>query len=775
MGVAGFMRWLHQQFPMACRMVTRIESHRKPYSLFIDLNGTLHQSARQANGDVAAISEAIDHLVSLVKPQNLLYLAIDGVPPRIKEQLQRARREKFAIQPSKSNIKFNSYAITPGTQWMRQVEAHLKEFIERKRQSDTAWRKLRVVFSGCRDPGEGEQKIIEYLCKAEQRPDYHYVWSNDADTVLLSLGTHVSNIILINERQIFGVGAYTVTDIGQLKDRILEKYAPQDMDATDEAKRIVIDDLIFMTFFAGNDFLPPIYSVNTADGTAIDTLWTLYSKLPSSCRNLHTRGEINQRALTNLLKLIAEGAERKAFQKEIGVTALGSQLTALRIRQMEWERQRKEAATVPSGVGSAAYKTDAVEGSTKPVPVSNAALCTCSKHKSKRIKSKLKSRAKGRSQRKDDAGTCGYCSDASRQPSNSKQLIPYVWVGKIVQLSGAALDLSADNAIVGLSGSRPISQDESPKYEELEESMDKPMLTLCNLPLLCPPMLGVYNLIVALASSNPVAAAVETSGYIGGSKAKILQTLALAFGLEFESYNVAKGKAFDDMYCEWKQASGSSLATLVAVSRAGCSRPDSMLRIQNRHSKMQAAKICPEIALVSESSWDVLFKDARTEYKRDCEFSKWKELFYRQHYGIENVSQRLCMYYVRALRWTALYYFAGRVSSWDFMWPADIEASTTAWVAPLASDTIEHLYSSSTESGDIKWDFDLDSQGHPPLLREHMLSVMPRDSWSTVLSVGEQKLAQLLQDSKYSEDVRRQVRSQLARTTEESPLVYIWL
>ncbi|KAI8326061.1 putative 5-3 exonuclease, partial [Martensiomyces pterosporus] len=185
------------------------------HTLFIDLNSTLHRDASASNGDVASISSTVDELIALVKPKRLVYLAIDGVPPRMKERLQRERRAKavdvrnLMDQRGQQHSSFNSYAITPGTKWMRKVERHLEEYITQKRKVDARWRDLRVVFSGSRDPGEGEQKIMEYLRTQESSSmgDSHCVWSNDADTVLLSLATHVRNITMVSERQRSGVSS----------------------------------------------------------------------------------------------------------------------------------------------------------------------------------------------------------------------------------------------------------------------------------------------------------------------------------------------------------------------------------------------------------------------------------------------------------------------------------------------------------------------------------------------------------------------------------------
>jgi hypothetical protein len=43
---------------------------------------------------------------------------------------------------------FDSNCITPGTEFMARVSAHLRYFIRKKQHEDPIWRRLHVVFSG---------------------------------------------------------------------------------------------------------------------------------------------------------------------------------------------------------------------------------------------------------------------------------------------------------------------------------------------------------------------------------------------------------------------------------------------------------------------------------------------------------------------------------------------------------------------------------------------------------------------------------------------------
>lgn len=58
---------------------------------------------------------------------------------------------------------FDSNCITPGTPFMVRLDNHLKFFIRSKMAKDTAWKHLKIVYSGYDVPGEGEHKIMEYI------------------------------------------------------------------------------------------------------------------------------------------------------------------------------------------------------------------------------------------------------------------------------------------------------------------------------------------------------------------------------------------------------------------------------------------------------------------------------------------------------------------------------------------------------------------------------------------------------------------------------------
>ena len=123
----------------------------------------------------------------MVKPQKLIYFAIDGVAPRAKMNQQRSRRFRTAKDaeeqaereaeikanwadtiPTESGQKpggfhFDSNVITPGTEFMFRLSKALKLYIVERLNTSPRWQNLTVLFSDAFVPGEGEHKILDFI------------------------------------------------------------------------------------------------------------------------------------------------------------------------------------------------------------------------------------------------------------------------------------------------------------------------------------------------------------------------------------------------------------------------------------------------------------------------------------------------------------------------------------------------------------------------------------------------------------------------------------
>ncbi|VDD75217.1 unnamed protein product [Mesocestoides corti] len=87
---------------------------------------------------------------------------------------------------------FDPNVISPGTEFMVRLHDFLKKFIASQITSDPVWRRIDIIFSGHDAPGEGEQKIREYMSYRRSLPDYkpterHCLYGMDADLLFRTL------------------------------------------------------------------------------------------------------------------------------------------------------------------------------------------------------------------------------------------------------------------------------------------------------------------------------------------------------------------------------------------------------------------------------------------------------------------------------------------------------------------------------------------------------------------------------------------------------------
>jgi 5'-3' exoribonuclease 1 len=121
------------------------------------------------------IMNSLNEIIKFIKPRKLIFLALDGVPPRAKTNQSRSRRflaakshkeldsvlSQWGHSTSSQNFKNNS--ITPGTEFMYELNECLKYFVLKKIEEDVGFKDLKVIVSGSDVPGEGEHKILEFI------------------------------------------------------------------------------------------------------------------------------------------------------------------------------------------------------------------------------------------------------------------------------------------------------------------------------------------------------------------------------------------------------------------------------------------------------------------------------------------------------------------------------------------------------------------------------------------------------------------------------------
>jgi 5'-3' exoribonuclease 1 len=279
MGVPRLFPFIKEKFPNAITHFHK-NSHRK-YSfdyIYLDSNPLLHGASQTVYNYGAkkrflnsydSLSEQeklakvfelffenIIEIISIIIPQKVLIIALDGPAPRAKMAQQRQRRFIAARDPD--NKGFSSTSMTPGTEFMHELSKFMYWRI-RKYLEDH--KNIEIIFSSTNVPGEGEHKLMDYirsLPQVEKMNAKHCMFGPDADLIMLELSLNVKFMSLFREdqnepEQYYLLNAHyirqgLVSQLGQTK-------------GLQSGKRTIYDvsnDFVFMGFFVGNDFLPKI-------------------------------------------------------------------------------------------------------------------------------------------------------------------------------------------------------------------------------------------------------------------------------------------------------------------------------------------------------------------------------------------------------------------------------------------------------------------------------------------------------------------------------------
>ncbi|KAH6827045.1 hypothetical protein C2S53_018527 [Perilla frutescens var. hirtella] len=294
MGVRNFFWWLMNKYPKTLSEAATGELD----NFYIDLSEIIHpcfradhQLFRPATYDelFSTMFLRIDRLFDFVRPRNLLFIAIDGVASRSKmyqirdgnfssattgdvaREIGEKLREQFekegkSILSKEESQGLDSILYTPGTEFMQLLSDKLRTFIYDK------------------VPGEGEHKIMSFIRAQRASPGYdpntrHCVYGTDTDLIMLALATHEVHFSILREEL---VGVFKTKVCQFLSVCVLREYLSFDLEIPCSDKyeydlERIIDDFIFICFFAGNDYLPCMPTLKTNEG-CIDLLMHVYKK-----------------------------------------------------------------------------------------------------------------------------------------------------------------------------------------------------------------------------------------------------------------------------------------------------------------------------------------------------------------------------------------------------------------------------------------------------------------------------------------------------------------
>ena len=272
MGVPSFFKWLQAKYPLILRQILEGEGASQTtarvapdnvggggggsggpesvtvHNLYLDTNGIIHPACHPEDGPqpkdegemFANVEALIDRLVRAVRPQQLLYIALDGCAPRAKMNQQRARRFCSAREAAEADAakqelmarhvpgadtshfaaagaadgagaepkagRWDHNVITPGTAFMARLATFLRDYVARRQHSGgPTWRNLLVVVDDAACPGEGEHKVVDYIRRLRRSPAHdpetcHAICGQDANLIMLGLSLHEPRVLILRER-----------------------------------------------------------------------------------------------------------------------------------------------------------------------------------------------------------------------------------------------------------------------------------------------------------------------------------------------------------------------------------------------------------------------------------------------------------------------------------------------------------------------------------------------------------------------------------------------
>ena len=295
MGVSYFYKNLISQYPEIRAALAAFLEENKDIFLYIDFNGMIHpcvnrviDSYMKKDGQLdreqmqkdmfAEIRKNLTEVIEKMNPKFLM-IAVDGVAPRAKMEQQRLRRYTSVANKDRNAV-FNTNCISPGTQFMIDLDKNIRDFIETELE-----KKCKVLYSPHTRVGEGEHKAIKWI---KNVPDsineriVHVIYGLDADLVMLSLTTGLDNIFLLREKTVYEHKEEDskkrsghkdemehlchLLSIKKMKDTYWAEANLEYDYSVHITKEQFFKDYVMMSFLLGNDFMPHMKALNIYKG-----------------------------------------------------------------------------------------------------------------------------------------------------------------------------------------------------------------------------------------------------------------------------------------------------------------------------------------------------------------------------------------------------------------------------------------------------------------------------------------------------------------------------
>ena len=227
--------------------------------LYIDYNCLIHYASKisDSHDDEDVIAHVVSYTRQLindvVKPINMVYIAMDGPVPISKMVRQRERRfkkmkdDRFLKNNSSTSYSFDSNRITPGTEFMFKLSTRLKSVIKLG-----IFKVKQIIFSDSSIRGEGEYKIFNHL-RTNVNLRNVVVYGLDADLMVWSMAINRIDIVLCRENDeghLYFFHLQRCMHNMFVKYNIHWKYC--------QCPYGLLLDIVLILMLGGNDFVCPI-------------------------------------------------------------------------------------------------------------------------------------------------------------------------------------------------------------------------------------------------------------------------------------------------------------------------------------------------------------------------------------------------------------------------------------------------------------------------------------------------------------------------------------
>lgn len=289
MGIPAYYSYLIKNFKKI--IIKKERLNKTVHNFYLDSNSIIYnclatlKEVKKEDIFSTLIKEVclqIDNYIKDVSPRKLVYISFDGVAPVAKLKQQKERRFKSKIitelindcikeqtgfyPDSKEDDIFDRTCITPGTEFMDELNIRVSEFFRgREKMYDVD----NIIVSGSNERGEGEHKIFD-LIRKNKTNETHVIYGLDADLIILCLN-HMyitKNIYLFRETPEFVKSISSELDpmalyfmkIDELMDLIIPKMTGKTVNKKNDVD--IIRDYVFIMQILGNDFMPHFPSLN---------------------------------------------------------------------------------------------------------------------------------------------------------------------------------------------------------------------------------------------------------------------------------------------------------------------------------------------------------------------------------------------------------------------------------------------------------------------------------------------------------------------------------